>query len=380
MRWLAPIARLSHHLGFAWPNHVERQLGEIRTARNHGKGGQMCFVDDLASISQSTGISRRGFLGTGIAAGLTTAAGVGKSLLLPGLAQGAESAPRSGGPGAAGVNLKWLGCDSWEISFGNKTILFDPWLSRFDSGFFAGKFNPKTPVTVDEAVIDQHVKRADQILIGHGHWDHMADVPAIAKKTGAQVIGSESHGNVMRAAGVPEGKIVHVKGGEYMQFDGYTIEVFPGLHSMAPGSKKFGFPTHHYTVPPAPTTIADLPEGDSLIYLITVGEKFRVFLMSTANFIERAIAGLKPDVALIASIFYKEIHDFNGRLLRALNYPKVVLPTHWDNFDKPFSEPPQDGRARFGDNGNLDLWVKDAKRVSPKSKIVVLKFFESYAA
>ncbi len=63
-----------------------------------------------------------------------------------------------------------------------------------------------------------------------------------------------------------------------------------------------------------PTTVADLPEGDSLIYLITVGGKFSIFLMSTANFIERQIAGLKPDVALIASIFYKEIHDFNLEL------------------------------------------------------------------
>ena len=56
-----------------------------------------------------------------------------------------------------------------------------------------------------------------------------------------------------------------------------------------------------------------------------------------------------------------------------------ILPTHWDNFEKPFTEPAQDLRAVFGDPGNLDLWVKEAKRVSPKSKVVVLKFFESYA-
>jgi mRNA degradation ribonuclease J1/J2 len=60
-------------------------------------------------------------------------------------------------------------------------------------------------------VIDQHVKKADQVLIGHGHWDHLADIPYIAKKTGAQVIGSETHANLMRAFGVVEGKIVQVK-------------------------------------------------------------------------------------------------------------------------------------------------------------------------
>jgi L-ascorbate metabolism protein UlaG (beta-lactamase superfamily) len=302
----------------------------------------------------------------------------GKSLLLPGLAEGAETAPKSGGPGTAGVNFKWFGTDGWEITFGNKTILLDPWFSRFDTGFFAGKFNPNTPITVDEATIDQHVKKADQVLIGHGHWDHMADIPHIAKKTGAQVIGSETHANVLRAAGVAEGKIVQVKGGEDMQFDGYTIEVFAGLHSMGP-TKKHAVPGHLYSVPPPPTKVADMPEGDSLIYMITIGGKYRVFLMSTANFVERAIAGLKPDVALVASIFANQIHDFAPRLFRALNYPKVVLPTHWDNFEKPFSEGPQDLRAVFGDPANMDLAVKEIKQVSSKTRVVMLKFFESYA-
>src|SRR5207249_4230486 len=91
-----------------------------------------------------------------------------------------------------------------------------------------------------------------------------------------------------------------------------------------------------------------MPEGDSLIYVITISGKFSIFLMSTANYIERAIAGLKPDVALVASIFANQIHDYTPRLLKALNYPKVILPTHWDNFEKPLSEPPLDLRNIFG--------------------------------
>jgi L-ascorbate metabolism protein UlaG (beta-lactamase superfamily) len=339
----------------------------------------MCFVDPSWIASQPGAVSRRQFLGAGLAAGVAAAAADwGKSVLLPGLAEGAATPGKAGGPGTSGVNFKWFGTDGWEITFGNKTILLDPWFSRFDSGFFSGKFDPATPIKVEEAVIDQQIKKADQILIGHGHWDHMADIPYIAKKTGATVIGSETHANVLRASGVAEGKIVQVKGGELMQFEGYTIEVFPGLHSMGP-TKKHAVPGHLYSVPPAPTKVGDMPEGDSLIYLITIAEKYRIFLMSTANFVERAITGLKPDVALVASIFANQIHDFTPRLFKALNHPKVILPTHWDNFEKPYAEGPQDLRAVFGDPANLDLWVKEAKRFSPKSQIVVLKFFESYA-
>lgn len=338
----------------------------------------MCFVDSRWAVEQALDVSRRTFLGTGLAAGAVAAATWGKSVLMPGIAEGAELAA-GGGPGAAGVNFRWFGTNGWEISFGNKTILMDPWFGRFDTGFFAGKFNPNTPLSSDQPLIDQHITKADQILIGHGHWDHMADIPYIAKKTGAMVIGSETHANVLRAAGVPEPKIVPVKGGEVMQFDGYTIEVFPGLHSMGP-IKKYAVPGHLYQVPAAPTKVGDLPEGDSLIYLITIGGKFSIFLMSTANFIERAIGGLKPDIALVASIFANQIHDFTPRLMKALNYPKLVLPTHWDNFERPFSEGPHDLRNVFGDPGNLDLWVKDVKQVSSNTKVIVLKFFESFAA
>jgi L-ascorbate metabolism protein UlaG (beta-lactamase superfamily) len=338
----------------------------------------MCFVDPEWVAAAFRGLSRRHFLGTGLTAGLTAAAtDWGQSFLLPGLADGAEPSPKGGGPGSSGVHFKWFGTDGWEISFGNKVILLDPWLSRIDTGFFAGQFNPRTPLKVEEALIDQHITKADQILIGHGHWDHMADIPYIAKKTGAMVIGSESHANVLRASGVPEKQIVQVKGGEHMQFDGYRIEVFPGLHSMGP-TKKFAVPGHLFAVPPAPTTVGDMPEGDSLIYLITLAGQVSIFLMSTANFIERAIAGLEPDVALVASIFANQIHHFTPRLLKALNYPKVILPTHWDNFERPYSEPPQDLRAVFGDPANLDLWVKEVKQLSPKSQVVVLKFFESF--
>ena len=92
----------------------------------------------------------------GLVAGLTAAAmDWGTSLVLPGVAEGAETPGASGGPGSAGVSFKWFGTDGWEITFGNKTILFDPWFSRFDSGFFTGKFNP----TKLEEALNAHARQ-----------------------------------------------------------------------------------------------------------------------------------------------------------------------------------------------------------------------------
>jgi L-ascorbate metabolism protein UlaG (beta-lactamase superfamily) len=338
----------------------------------------MCFVDDASLAVQR--VSRRGFLGSGLAASVALAAtDLGRSLLLPGVAEGAEPAPAGGGPGASGVNFRWFGTNGWEISFGNKTILIDPWFNRFTSGFLQNKLDPNAVLPTDTTLIDAQVKKADQILVGHGHWDHFADIPYIAKKTGAMVIGSETHANLLRAAGVPEGKIVQVKGGEYMQFDGYTIEVFPSVHSMG-GTKKYAVPGRLVSVPAAPPTkVGDLPEGDTLIYVLRVAEKFTVFMMSSGNYVERAIAGLRPDVALVAPLFSNNTHAFTPRLMKALNFPKLVLPTHWDNFEAPLTEPPQDLRSIYGDPANLDLWVKEMKTLTPTTKILTLKYFGSYA-
>jgi len=339
----------------------------------------MCWVDSASLTDGWRGLSRRRFLASGFAAGLASAVVErGAALIHPGVAEGAEAPPRSGGPGTAGVSFTWFGTNGWEIRFGKQIILFDPWLSRgVQTGFLSGKFDPRTPLSVEQALIDQEIRRADQILIGHGHWDHIADVPYIQRKTDAQVIGSESHANLLRAFGTPEIRIVPVKGGEYMEFDGYTIEVFPGLHSVGP-TKKFAVPGRLYSVPSMPTTVGELPEGDSLIYLITIGGSYRIFLMSSANFIERAIAGLKPDVALIATPFSNQTHEFTPRLLKALNYPKVLLPTHWDNFERPFTEPVEDLRSLFGDSASLDVWVKQVKQLSPKSKVVTMRYFDSF--
>jgi L-ascorbate metabolism protein UlaG (beta-lactamase superfamily) len=258
----------------------------------------MCFID-LVESSGTSGVSRRRFLEAGIGTGLAVSGrSWGRSGVGPGLAEGAESPPRSGGPGSSGVNFRWLGTNGWEISFGNKTILLDPWISRTDAGYFRDQPNPDTPLTLETALIDQHIAKADQILIGHGHYDHIADVPYIARKTAAMVLGSESHINMLRAYGLPEAKLVPCKGGEFIQFDGYTIEVIPSLHALGP-AKKVLFPGRFASVPTIPRTIKDMPEGDTFVYLLTINRKFQIFLMSAGNFVERTITGLRPDVALV---------------------------------------------------------------------------------
>jgi len=335
----------------------------------------------LAEIweGDSGGVSRRALLQAGVAAGASLAGG----LAFPGVAAGAERVGPERSRADHGLRLTWFGANGWKIRFRandtDRTILVDPFFGRFKTGFFTGQFDPDTPLHPAPAeLIDRHVPTAvDHILIGHGHWDHIADLPAIQRRTGAMVIGSETHRHLMRGFGLPDEELVIVEGGEVIAFDGYTIEVFAGLHSLG-ATRKYVLPGHLLSDPPPPTVVGDLPEGDTLCYLLSIDDGPALFIMSSANFVERAFAGIRPDVALVAGIFRNHISRYTDRLMAALGQPPVLLPTHWDNFERPYDDGPQDLRDILGEQGALDTFVRELKRSSPRSRVVVLDFFETF--
>ncbi len=82
----------------------------------------------------------------------------------------------------------------------------------------------------DTVVLNGQKDSADYIFVHHTHFDHAADVPYIAKKTGATVVGTESLANILRAHGIPNKQIITVKGGEDYSFGSFSVKVLPSLH------------------------------------------------------------------------------------------------------------------------------------------------------
>lgn len=257
--------------------------------------------------------------------------------------QPAKSAPAGAALNTGEVRLTYLGNAGWEITDGKKIILVDPFLTQFarwtNSAAQADGPAPDALYPADTALISQHVTRADYIVITHGHPDHALDAGYISRKTGATIIGHETAANLARAYGVTESSLITVIGGEDYEFGDFSLRVIPNIHSAL--DKK-----HYYnntrgivgTAPrglKAPLRRKDYVEGGNLAYLLRIAGH-EILIMGSMNYIEREMEGLRPDIALVGANSQRlEVHDFTGRLMRALGKPALVIPSHADAYGDP---------------------------------------------
>ena len=223
------------------------------------------------------------------------------------------------------ITLTYQGVAGWQLTAGSTTLLVDPYFSR-------PEIESEAPISSDLAAVRAHAPaQAAAILIGHSHADHLLDAPAVARLTGAELIGSESTAHYARAAAVPATQIITVKGGEDFAFPSFSLRVIPSLHSALDGKHRFGANQVIPSDVTLPLRFADFGEGGTLAYLVrSAGHE--VLFLDTANFIERELEGIHPDVAVIATGLRHEIHDYSCRLMSVLGSPPLVFANHFDDW------------------------------------------------
>jgi L-ascorbate metabolism protein UlaG (beta-lactamase superfamily) len=287
------------------------------------------------------------------------------------------------------IRLSYFGTAGWEITDGKTVILVDPYLSRLKLPTPNDGVLPDDPRPLfgwdsigvsDEAVIDSHIKKADFILITHTHLDHTLDMPYIARKTGAVVLGTESTINLARASGVPTSQLFVVRGGDDLEFGVFSVRVVPSLHGIlrrAPNMPPIPGPPPPEIFPAdakPPLHLRDYVQGGTLAYLIRLNG-VKVLAFGSMNYIEREVEGLRPDVALIGAMpERREIYQYTARLLRALGDPPLVLPTHWDRFNVPYSTSQQPAIER------LQSFLAEVKASSPSTRVIVPEYFQPIVA
>jgi len=89
------------------------------------------------------------------------------------------------------MKLTWFGHMSFRIEAVDAVLLVDPWLLD----------NP----TFDTSRFDEAIDGATHVLVTHPHWDHATDVPEIARRTKAPVVGMLEYVNWLTAREGVEG-------------------------------------------------------------------------------------------------------------------------------------------------------------------------------
>ena len=263
------------------------------------------------------------------------------------------------------TTLDWFGCTTFRLNIDDKVVFLDAYIDRVP-----GADGPPNAHA-------DGISRADWILIGHSHFDHIWGAETIAIHTGATVIGSYESIRYMREAGVPECQLIPISGGEHIPLGtGMMVHAFPALHSCwwapsndeHPNSPCFGAEEIDYFVRSglvrenmsaamrdlstlANTHLADSinangDDGGTYAYLIETPEG-SLFFKDTPGHWTGIMKNISADVAVLGVSGRPHVDGFThqGSLsefaVSECNYlrAKRFIPCHHGNYLPGFSRP-----------------------------------------
>ncbi len=232
------------------------------------------------------------------------------------------------------IQVTWLGTAGIALQARGRTLLLDPNVSRPSV-----RHSLTRRLVADMDAIRRYVPRADGIVCGHAHHDHIADVPDIARVTGAKVIGSSSTANVCRGHGLSSNQILEVKAPQTVELGPFRITLRPSIHGKAIRGR---IPLEGH-IPPGtkpPLRLNQYRCGDTYGIHVEIldADGLSLFHLGSGDFFPETLEGLRCDV-LTPCLYGREHHaDYTRELIANLR-PRVVIPNHFDDFMRPMDHP-----------------------------------------
>jgi len=210
-----------------------------------------------------------------------------------------------------GAALRYLGTAGFVLEAAGRTLVLDPYVTRAPLRKVLGD----RPLVPDEAAIARLVPHADDVLVGHAHYDHVLDAPAHAVC------------HVGRAAGVPEAQLHETDGRADIASGPLTIRGLPSRHGKVLLGRVL-FPGDIVAPPPWPARARELRHGPVLNWHVH-GAGFSLVHVDSADFLRDELAGVRADVLCLCAAGRKYRPGYVAEAI-ALLRPHLVLPCHWD--------------------------------------------------
>ncbi len=266
--------------------------------------------------------------------------------------------------GAGELSIRWFGTAAYRLEYEGKVLWIDPWFSR--QGFLALLIGVIEP---NRGEIDKYLDRADTIAIGHSHYDHAADLPYIAPKTGAVVYGSDSTANILRAHGTDESQIRVVTGGDTVEEGPFKITFVSSVHGSLMGRIPSDFDIGPEIEPPL--RAKEYGRGPVFGLLVEV-EGYRIFHKGSAAIAEESESEVRADLLLLGISLRADTKRFVYRMVEMID-PQILMPMHYDYFFRPLHK-----GLRLVPRTHFGQVVDEARDAKPEIRIVTLPLLGEY--
>jgi L-ascorbate metabolism protein UlaG (beta-lactamase superfamily) len=228
-----------------------------------------------------------------------------------------------------GLELEWLGVAGYRLTYEGVSVLVDPYVSRVP----LRSLILRRPALPDEALIERYIRPPGPvagILVGHTHWDHAVDAPALVKRFGCTAYGSDSLARLMALHG-RESVVVEPR--RRYELGPFVVSFTPSRHSRLLFGRKVPFD--------GPLTCEDVHALSPGAYKCGAVYGIRIEVAGTSLYHQGsadlldAELGHEPVDVFLAGVTGRQVTPhYWERILPKLD-PRVLVPTHYDDFFAP---------------------------------------------
>jgi L-ascorbate metabolism protein UlaG (beta-lactamase superfamily) len=233
---------------------------------------------------------------------------------------------------------RWMGDGTILIGDGPAAILVDPYLSRLPrERVLRGEVGP------DTARIDATLRRAGAekllaVVATHTTFDHAMDVPLIASRTDADIVGSSSLMNVARGSAIPERRLRNYENGDVTAYGDFKIMAVPSPSALSGDDSLEG----EIDIPLRPPVAAPAYRVGRSYSLIVEHDGRRVLIVGRPTFAPGSMLGVDADVVFLsvdglaqkgerfAAEYWREIVE--------TTHAGLVVLTQWDDRAYPLEQ------------------------------------------